>query len=333
MGKCQQTPDWGAYDQASSNAQSSIDPAGFFGCTPGPRASYGNQAFVEDNLMSVAPDEAQMCVAPPATEQAQAPAPPRLGLSAYDVVPDDFVGPLAPGQIRQGQRNELDRYGFGNMNVVGDDFVGPLQPNQMRQADYARMQDGWLRMGQGQGLALNGSAGDQDAYKQMMSQSLSHSGVFRDLFSTMANDQNRTVTMELGRNQPGIWLDGYEYSANAGGQQRNTQTLDLSDLEQLPTTAPAAHPDAMNRTQNMIHAMEEARVGNTNPGATQDTRYRAGHAAGIAAENRYRQEQGQGGLLQNEPANVPGGTQWTYSNGHRETWQSTGDRITGVTYP
>jgi hypothetical protein len=261
------------------------------------------------------------------------PSTHKVGFTVYEVVPDDIKDPLTSNQLYQSQYNELVKFKLAQFNVVPDDIREPLLVNQMRPSQYNEVQRGWLRMNNGQGLVLQGSDTDQEIFKEKLSYGLSHSVVFRKLFTDIANNPAQNVQVDIGRNQPNVLLDAFEYEASTETAKRNVQTIDLADLEQSPIFPPDAHPDAMTQIQNLIHTLEEARVGAKSSSTNPSERYQQGHQAGIALENLYRLEQGQGGILQTEPVLMKGGYQWTYSNGHQEIWLVTGDQISGIIYP
>lgn len=305
MGKCQQTVDWGSFDQAQDDAQASFDPVDYFGCDAGPY--YGNSAFQDDNLgpgvcetpaseVCEEPDPGpQVCQDPNPPQQA--PAPPKTGLDSYDVVPDDFVGPLGPNQIRQSQKDQLTKDRFGDFNVVSDDFVGPLAPGQMRQSDYTAMQSAWLNLRNGQGMSMTGSDADKEKMFQMMRDSMSDSPTARKLMTDIGNDTDPThqLKADLGRHQnitgstDGVIVDTF-----------GTNQIDLSDIEAFSKTASKSRPNEMTQSDVLLHILAERRSAALDPTAIFDTH----HENAFKVQNAYRAERGQSAIL--EQTFIPG---------------------------
>lgn len=256
---------------------------------------------------------------------APAPAPPRLGLDAYDVVPDDFIGPLGPNQIHKAQADDLRAYNFDQFDVVPDDFMGPLSTTQMHQADYAAMQGGWLNIAQGNGMELSGAQADQDTFRRMMRDGMTDSPEFRQMLTSIGNDADpaHLIHADLGRSQPGVIGDSFANNA-----------VDLDDLEAFPAAAPASHPDQFTRNELMVHFLTERQsaLASANPAD-----FGAAHQAGIDAQGRYRDERGQSHVVSQTGARNPDGTiaaTVAMANGSSEQWAIDGNqRITGVTPP
>lgn len=288
MGKCQFTPDWDAFDQAEQDAQASLDPTTYFGCTPDPRAPYGNQAFIDDNQVCEDPavsQDPQVCEDPTWSADpqvcedptvGQTPAP-RLGLDAYDVVPDDFVGPLGPNQIRASQRADLDRFNFSGFNVVPDSTTA-LQPGQMTQTQYDQMQRAWLNIADNKGMNISGTPQDRDAFRQMLRDGMGGSTNFRDLITSIGNDTDpaHRIQANVGRNQPGCYWDSF-----------SNNNIDLDDLDQLRSNPDAAHRDAFTREDDIAHFLAERQDALVN-----GHNFRAAHSAGMTTQNNVRAERG-----------------------------------------
>ncbi len=174
----------------------------------------------------------------------------------------------------------------------------------------------------GAGLTVNGTAADQATYLHMTRREMLNSPSFRNLMNTQNADAAHPLTINVGRNQPGTFVDAF----NGGGNQ----TIDLTDFEQWPENAPAANPHAMTRGQNLVHAMAEARQGAL--GNNFDT----SHRRAIQAENQYRADIGQTSRLRLPPndttQNAAGNTVFQYDNGYTEEIQTdpTGATITGI---
>lgn len=350
--ECLATPDWAALEAEEQATGQSIDPTSFFGCDPsatpvepmpmdaGPPMSIDPlMSFDPGPPMSVAPDvsglehwaedDAGMCVDPsqqvcedpsqmvceaPAAEAA--PAPPRLGVDAYDVVPDDFVGPLGPNQIHASQRATLDRYNFGGLNVVADDFTGPLQRGQMHQSDYTQLQSSWLNITSGTGMHMAGSAADQEAFLQMMRADLGESSTFQRTVSEIGNDTDpaHRVELDLGRGQDitgapgtGVWGDAFA-----------TDQVDLDDFGFFPAAPDAARPNEITQTELMTHFLAERRAALT---SATPADFGPAHTAGLAVQNQVRDEFNQSHVVsQTGAANAAGGTDgvFTFADGTSE---------------
>lgn len=132
------------------------------------------------------------------------PSTHQVGFTAYEVVSDDIKEPLTSNQLYQSQYNEFVKFKLVQFNVVPDDLKEPLLANQMRQSQYDEIQRGWLRMNNGQGLVLQGSDTDQEIFKEKLSYGLSHSEVFRKVFTKIANNPAQNVHVDIGRNQPNV---------------------------------------------------------------------------------------------------------------------------------
>ncbi len=256
------------------------------------------------------------------------------GLAGYQVIPDDFVGPPTSNQIRKSEYDELQKYGFDKFQVVGDDFKGKLANNQMNQDQYAQLQRAWLHMMHGQGVKLQGSDADQGAFKNMLAGGLGNSPQFRSLVSSLGNDSENTLTMDLGRSQPGLMVDAFEYEASSGSRhKRNVQTIDLDDYEKIPGAPPRDAPDAQTRTQKLIHALTEAQSGMKSSETDGGKRYLPAHSSAIDAENDYRAEQGQNGKRRYEDPEGTADGGWTYDYGeHKEQWDWNGTNLKEIKY-
>jgi hypothetical protein len=188
-------------------------------------------------------------------------------------------------------------------------------------------------MGEGRGMALEGSVADKDAFKAMLAAGFGGSPQFRALFSSIGNHATDTITADLGRHQPGVAVDAFEHESAAVAARRRTQTIDLGDYDKIPGEAPAAHPDAQTRTQKLIHALTEAQMGAGSSEADAGRRYLAAHEAAIDEENRYRDEQGQQGHRRKVDPESNAAGDWTYDYGaSKETWRWNGDRLDSIAY-
>lgn len=174
----------------------------------------------------------------------------------------------------------------------------------------------------GVGLRLHGSAPDQAATLHMIRREMLASSSFRNLVNTVNADKVHPVTLRVGRNQPGHFVDAW----NGGG----TNTIDLADVLQFPVTPPAANPEAMTQGQNLAHVLAEARQGALGHG------YRPSHRSAIQTENRYRADIGQRASLRlppNDTAAGPGhSVVFQYDNGYREqvNTNAAGTTITSI---
>lgn len=164
----------------------------------------------------------------------------------------------------------------------------------------------------GPGLTLTSKKpADQRKFLTMLRREMLRSRSFSALvFSINANTTN-PVTMDLGRNQRGVFVDSFDADRVGPGHQR----VDMNDLEKVPVEPPAAFPDAVTQGEILAHSLAEA-----NAGATTD--FRGAHEAGVHAQNAYRDDRGQKGHLSPDmfELNASGNLDFMYDNKYIETW-------------
>ena len=175
----------------------------------------------------------------------------------------------------------------------------------------------------GPGLQVTGSAADQKAFLDLVRREMARSQTMRDLMTTINNDAAHPVKLDVGRSQPGHFVDAF----NGGGKQ----TLDLDDIQQFPLDAPKSHPEGMVQGEQIVHALAEAREGALGQA------YGPAHAAAIDAENKYRADLGQSQKLMAPPNDTSSGAGgsviFNFDGGYKEEVHvgPTGDTITGIT--
>jgi hypothetical protein len=178
--------------------------------------------------------------------------------------------------------------------------------------------------GPGGGLKLVGTAADQEVYLAMVRREMLRSNRFYALMMDIKANTRYPVEITVGRDQKGITIDSFD----SGRVKFGAQELDLADLAKLPVDPPAGQPNACTQGEALIHAMAEASAGANTADAF------ASHAAGIQAQNDYRDERGQKGhrLPADQDPETYGRGDWTlfYDNGYRERWERSGTSITKI---
>lgn len=238
-----------------------------------------------------------------------------------------FRGPRARGL-------DLDLTDFdANQLSVRDPAV---VPNNVTAAEMDTLKNAWGRMNAGTGLSLVGSDDDKKAFRTMLMDCMSTSRVLREAFLRITADDGHTVTLDLGRSQPQIFVDAFEFQQSTGTTGRGLHTIDLDDLDQLPRVSTTTHHNMQTKTHKLIHALTESAAGVRSAVVDANLRYLASHHSAIDEENRYRAEQGmQGTRGYDQP--VQNGTDLEYhftpgANGVFEVWHLSGSNISSIDY-
>lgn len=233
----------------------------------------------------------------------------------------------------RGLGDDLDLTDFPtNVFVVIPDASAPTVPRQIRQGDLDKLQTAWDCMMKGKGLTLEGSDDNQKGFRELLRGGLSDSPMMRALFQEIACDTANALTMHVGRSQPFVFVDAFQFdwtNPDFTQQQVGHHSIDLDDFDQFPRVSGNPRNFMMLRHQNLVHVLREARqgvLGNAFPPS---------HVRAIADENVFRQEQGQIGTLdQFQPAQVGTDLRWDFQHNGAvaffETWHLSGDML-GIT--
>ena len=169
----------------------------------------------------------------------------------------------------------------------------------------------------GGGFKLTGSPNQQEWLMDRVKKAMLQSPSFEALMFEIRNDSAHPVHLTLHRNDPEVFVDGYDSKLTPG-----LQGLDMDDLNRLPSDPPAAHPNAITQGEILAHLMAEARQGAQ--GSGDPVEYANAHKAGIDAQNAYRDDLGQKGHRRHHPNdggyNLAGNWEMTYDSGHNEVW-------------
>jgi hypothetical protein len=140
-------------------------------------------------------------------------------------------------------------------------------------------------------ITITGTPADVATFVGMLTHDLGATAAGRANLLAVVNDTGHPTTYLVGRNQPGVLVDAF-----------NTNQVDLSDLEQFPTTPPAGHPNTATRGEVINHFLTE-RNDDANFGAGRGAnRFGPAHQQGINAQNSIRNELGQSPATSNAPA-------------------------------
>lgn len=203
-------------------------------------------------------------------------------LAAFGTAPVASGARYGRGAARFGSGTTLDLTDFSSnaMVIVPEDKVDRV-PADITQAELDELERAWDCMMRGTGINVDGSADDRRAFRNLLLGGLVYSPFIRRLFVEAACDDAHPITFHVGRSQPGIFVDAFQWPGVG------EHTFDLDDFEQLPQVSGDPRNFMQLRTQILVHALREARqgaLGNT---------YLPSHRRAIDDENVYRQEQGQ----------------------------------------
>jgi uncharacterized Zn-binding protein involved in type VI secretion len=126
------------------------------------------------------------------------------------------------------------------------------------------------------GISMSGPQDDLVAFLQMMASVQTDSG--RLALASVIIDTAHPITMNIGRGQPNTIVDNF-----------GNNNVDVGDLEQIPASPSAAHPNSTTRDEMIVHFMVER----NNAATTGDPNFDPAHQAGIDAQNQMRAERGQ----------------------------------------
>lgn len=216
-----------------------------------------------------------------------------------------FLGRGAPGRTAysygRGEARILDAqldltdFDENGYSIVPDGTRNRV-PNNVTRAELEKLKQSWDAMMNDKGIKLQGSDADKSSFRVMLHGQMRLSQVVRDQFLELTGDPANTVTFDLVRDAPGIFVDGFRSEAsNAGAVRGSTagfHTVDLNDFEHIPQVSTSDRNFKYLQGSILIHALREAREGMLDTAADA---YRRCHDKAIAQENRFRVEQGQVG--------------------------------------
>ncbi len=213
---------------------------------------------------------------------------------------------------------------FGTYQVYEDSFSGNLVPrsNQIRESELAQLEQAWKNIHQGKGMNIIGTDADKALWDKTLIQGLTTSETFRQTFITIGNDPKNTISVDLGRNQPGVAVDSFQ-----------TNQVDLADLAMFPSVPRPNHSNEVTQSEVVIHFLQERYHNKVN-----GLGFEAAHQSGIDLQNRYRDERGQSNILNQQVTSVnPDGSvnaAFNFQNGtsQQQTIDSTG-KITNIIPP
>lgn len=249
------------------------------------------------------------------------------------------LGQRAYGYVARGLELDLTDFDESQFNVYPDDQTAGF-PARVTRAELDSIKGSWDRMMRATGLELNGSDADLRAFRKKLCDCMVTSKVVRDAFLGIAADDGFKVSMDIGRGQPRVFVDAFEFSGNASPPTtgRGRHTIDLTDFDKFPRVSTTEHHYMMTLSENLIHALVEAAAGVRSPisAATpaipdpDRARFLASHFHAIDEENRYRSEQGMHGMLDHfQPVESDAGATLTWhlqegaSDAAMETWHLT----------
>jgi hypothetical protein len=211
-------------------------------------------------------------------------------------------------------------------SVVPDDKPNKV-PNNVTRGELDVLKQAWDRMMTGTGLSVSGA--NVHDFRLMLLDCMATSRVLRDAFIFVTSGP--TLNLEIGRNQPHMLIDAFEFQASTTTFQRGWHSIDLDDYDKVPRVATTAHPNMSTRTHYLIHALVESGTAVRSTVQNHDTRLAIAHIRAIDEENRYRREQGMQGTKDiTQPRPVGGNFEFHFSNLTTgadiasETWVMTG---------
>jgi hypothetical protein len=143
----------------------------------------------------------------------------------------------------------------------------------------------------------------------MLIDGMTSSETFRQTIIRVGNDPKNTITVDLGRNQPGVFVDGFD-----------TNQVDLNDIGQLPTAPRAGHHNELTQSEVILHFLEERHHSVAN-----NTGFDPAHKSGVNLQNTYRAEIGQSPVqkqhIEEHPDGVTGNTIFKFKDHTREVIQ------------
>jgi N-acetylmuramoyl-L-alanine amidase len=235
-----------------------------------------------------------------------------------------------PGTARALALNLTD-FDVTQFSVVPDDKPNKV-PNNVTAGELDVLKQAWDRMMTDTGLVLSEFDLAKPAvhdFRVMLLDCMATSRVLRDAFLFITSGP--TLNLQIGRSQPKLLIDGFEYRASTDTSMRGWHSIDLDDYDKVPRVANLQHPNMSTRTHYLIHALVEAGTGVRSTVTNHDVRNAIAHIRGIDEENRYRQEQGMQGTKDiTQPHHA--GINWEFhftnlSTGAdiaSETWNMTG---------
>ncbi len=131
----------------------------------------------------------------------------------------------------------------------------------------------------GKTLTVNGAAADQTSWNDMLNECSEMSSTLSDLVSMIQNSETYTVTVNLGRNQAGVFVDSW-----------NDKSVDLDDIEAF--TDLDGCDGQTGRCQLFVHILQEY----WHAAVTGDG-YEPSHASALQSENQVRSDLGKATTL------------------------------------
>jgi hypothetical protein len=156
---------------------------------------------------------------------------------------------------------------------------GPLVPrsNQIQESELKQLEQAWNNIHQGKGMNIIDSNADKAAWDKMLIQGMTSSETFRQTIIKIGNDPKNTITVDLGRNQPGVIVDNF-----------GTNQVDLADIGKFPKVPRPGHSSEVTQSEVILHFLEERHYA-----AVNNTEFKPAHQSGIDLQNTYRDEKGQ----------------------------------------
>jgi hypothetical protein len=175
-------------------------------------------------------------------------------------------------------------------------------------------------------MTINGSPADAATFVGMLTNQMGRTAAGRGHLLRVVNDTTHPTTYNVGRNQPGVFVDSF-----------NSNDVDLTDIEAYPEGPLAGHPNAATQGEHVTHFVVE-RNDNANNGAGLADPFTPAHATGTAAHNDVRRELGQSPELSatGTPRDAAGNRQshFNYADGTRTTTHlDRNNNITRIDHP
>jgi hypothetical protein len=128
------------------------------------------------------------------------------------------------------------------------------------------------------GVTITGSPADVAAFVQMLANAAMSTNAGGLAIVNAFRDTAHPITMDVGRSQPNVIVDNFA-----------TNQVDLNDLDALPPSPRAAHPNETAQDEMIVHFIEERH----SAAASGNPDFGPAHQDGINAQNAMRSERGQ----------------------------------------
>ncbi len=201
----------------------------------------------------------------------------------------------------------LTKTPFGDFRILPDNVSSRerqkyANSNAVTSQELGQLQAAWNNVQRGVGMRMTPDAGVTRAelrelttkWQGMLATGLATSETFRQLFIEIGATKTSILPIEikLGTDQPRVLADAF-----------GTSQIDIGDLLSLPVTPPTNNPNALTQTEVVLHFLAERQAASNFPEGLRDVRGMPGddqspldpsdHAAGLNAQNRYRDERGE----------------------------------------